>query len=505
MAASDPARLYQLLLNTGLQSKDNALHQVIHNLISHVISTNKQVSTIVSNSGGSTGATGPQGIQGVQGFPGLDGSDFSEPILITPASLQDIVSLFTQGSIIFAGPSGILAQDNAKFFWDDTNFRLQIPAIKFPLGTFLAEDALGVISVKAGLNQTNLFLYNTFTDSSNYEREFIGWSGNNFFITTNIAGTGVARNMTIGTNSLGNLDFITNSSPRWEIEAATGNIISFVDNTMDIGATGSGRPRSIYAGTFVITPIVQVDSVRGTAGTLDFYTSGVARWELSTGTWLAFADNTYDIGASGSNRPRVVYAGSFIVSPIIVGGTGVTSSLSIYPTSGAGTTGADTIFKVGNNGATEVMRILNSGLISFGGTSASFPAIKRTATSVGFRLADDSADAPISLAAYTHSGAEIDTTYQIYVPVTGGTVTMSAGQSRAIINPLAGLALLTVTLPPTPVNGQVTGFSFTQIITGLTVNAPGGATVVAPPTTAAVDSNFRFLYQASSTSWFPCS
>ncbi len=82
---------------------------------------------------------------------------------------------------------------------------------------------------------------------------------------------------------------------------------------------------------------------------------------------------------------------------------------------------------------------------------------------------------------------------------------MSAGQSRAIINPLAGLALLTVTLPPTPVDGQVTGFSFTQIITGLTVNAPGGATVVAPPTTAAVDSAFRFLYQTSSTSWFPCS
>lgn len=31
---------------------------------------------------------------------------------------------FTQGSVVFAGASGIYSQDNAKFFWDDTNFRL---------------------------------------------------------------------------------------------------------------------------------------------------------------------------------------------------------------------------------------------------------------------------------------------------------------------------------------------------------------------------------------------
>ncbi len=30
----------------------------------------------------------------------------------------------TQGSVVFAGPSGILSQDNANFFWDDTNNRL---------------------------------------------------------------------------------------------------------------------------------------------------------------------------------------------------------------------------------------------------------------------------------------------------------------------------------------------------------------------------------------------
>ncbi len=124
---------------------------------------------------------------------------------------------------------------------------------------------------------------------------------------------------------------------------------------------------------------------------------------------------------------------------------------------------------------------------------------------LAIRTRAQNADAAITHAAYTHSGAEIDKTYTIVVPVTGDTKTMAAGQSRIIFNPAGTLALLTVTLPSSPVDGQVTGMSFTQIITGLTVNAPGGATVVAPPTTAAVDSNFRFLYQASSTSWFPCS
>lgn len=33
---------------------------------------------------------------------------------------------FTTGSVVFAGASGVYTQDNAKFFWDDTNFRLGI-------------------------------------------------------------------------------------------------------------------------------------------------------------------------------------------------------------------------------------------------------------------------------------------------------------------------------------------------------------------------------------------
>ena len=41
-------------------------------------------------------------------------------------SIGDTIGSATQGSILFAGSSGILAQDNSNFFWDDSNNRLGI-------------------------------------------------------------------------------------------------------------------------------------------------------------------------------------------------------------------------------------------------------------------------------------------------------------------------------------------------------------------------------------------
>jgi len=51
--------------------------------------------------------------------------------------------------------------------------------------------------------------------------------------------------------------------------------------------------------------------------------------------------------------------------PLVIGGTGAASTLTLRSTSGVGTTGADIIFQTGNNGATEAMRI-SSGFIGMG-------------------------------------------------------------------------------------------------------------------------------------------
>ncbi len=64
-------------------------------------------------------------------------------------------------------------------------------------------------------------------------------------------------------------------------------------------------------------------------------------------------------GASGN-----VDLGAFsLISPKLIGGSLTTSALYLQTTSGIGTTGADMHFLVGNNGGTEAMTILNSGLI----------------------------------------------------------------------------------------------------------------------------------------------
>lgn len=53
-----------------------------------------------------------------------------------------------------------------------------------------------------------------------------------------------------------------------------------------------------------------------------------------------------------------------IFTPKVVGGTGTTSTLTFQTTTGIGALGADIIFKVGNNGATEGMRIKNDGTVN---------------------------------------------------------------------------------------------------------------------------------------------
>lgn len=58
-----------------------------------------------------------------------------------------------------------------------------------------------------------------------------------------------------------------------------------------------------------------------------------------------------------------------LTSPSLLGGTTTTSPLTLQTTSGVGTTGADMHFKVGNNGATEALTILNSGNVGIGKTT----------------------------------------------------------------------------------------------------------------------------------------
>ena len=67
-------------------------------------------------------------------------------------------------------------------------------------------------------------------------------------------------------------------------------------------------------------------------------------------------------GATGG----VNLGGYSLTTPNIIGGSTTTSPLTFQTTTGVGTTGADMHFKVGNNGGTEALTILNSGSVGVG-------------------------------------------------------------------------------------------------------------------------------------------
>jgi hypothetical protein len=110
----------------------------------------------------------------------------------------------------------------------------------------------------------------------------------------------------------------------------------------------------------------QILAQKGTAATPSFsFLSGNTSGMYSAGTnQLGFSTagvNAVTIDAS----QNVTVTGSFI-TPMVVGGTTASSSLTLKSTSGVGTTDS-ILFKVGNNGATTAMTVDTNGNMATGG------------------------------------------------------------------------------------------------------------------------------------------
>lgn len=122
---------------------------------------------------------------------------------------------------------------------------------------------------------------------------------------------------------------------------------------------------------------------------------------------------------------------------------------------------ADGLLLVTNNAVTGFNRL------QLGGTTASFPAIARNSTTVKFRLADDSADAPITAALGTFSN--------------GITITAGASSFAAAVTMLAGLTVTGA------ITGTLTGnaSTATALQTGRAINGvtfDGTANITIPST-----------------------
>lgn len=160
-----------------------------------------------------------------------------------------------------------------------------------------------------------------------------------------------------------------------------------------------------------------------------FTVGGDGTLNTSTGSLIVTKTNgvsfgtaaTQNTGTSGANIPLLNAANTWSLAQTFSAGV---SSSTFVTAGGASYLGfnARTIFDSSVDG---VIRVSNWAQTDFtrlqlGGTTSSFPAIKRSAATLAFRLADDSADAAISSAAITASGK-----------VTGPTATTSLASFNA--------------------------------------------------------------------------
>ena len=154
-------------------------------------------------------------------------------------------------------------------------------------------------------------------------------------------------------------------------------------------------------------------------------------WNLtSSGHLLTQNDNTYDIGAVSATRPRTIYAGT----DIYLGQYIRQAANLLYIVNGAG------ILQLSNASNTDF------GRLQFGGTTSSFPALKRSTTFLQARLADDSA-----FAGFASANMQAATAYTVATlpgtPGTGmiarvtdalaptiGTTVASGGAAYALVN-----------------------------------------------------------------------
>ena len=123
-------------------------------------------------------------------------------------------------------------------------------AIHLGADVYLERDAADILAQRRRTNPQALRLYNTYTDDLNYERFALRWSGTAMFLMTERAGTGLARQLIMGTVGASDIVFRTSDTARWNINSS-GHLLANTDNAFDIGAVGATRPRNVYVAGFV--------------------------------------------------------------------------------------------------------------------------------------------------------------------------------------------------------------------------------------------------------------
>ncbi len=201
-------------------------------------------------------------------------------------------------------------------------------------------------------------------------------NGENF---TDLTGTGLTNTggvLTVSTSTLGlfgttSIDTSAKLAAILGDETGTGNVVFSVSPTFT-GTPVLPGAFTIGANTFTRTGAHNLTFTTTAATTLTLPTSGTlygtAASSITSAQLLSSITNETGTGnVVFSTTPTFTTS---IIAPLVNGGTAVGSTLTLRSTTGVGTTDA-IIFGVGNNGATEAMRVVNSGFVGIGTTTPS--------------------------------------------------------------------------------------------------------------------------------------
>jgi hypothetical protein len=201
----------------------------------------------------------------------------------------------TAGSVLFAGASGVLAQDNANFFWDDTNNRLGLgtasPTARLQVtGSTTASSGFGLSTV---INPT-----------------LVAAANNDKLIALDVTGTFTTGGFT-GTSSL---------VARFNGNVIMGTIPSVISSFTYVPLTLSN---SAFAATKVQLALVNGGGGGGAASAIDFFTYTDAGNGLPGVRIIAVDDGNYSGDYQIQTKAQgSVGAGALSTKFVIIGGSG---------------------------------------------------------------------------------------------------------------------------------------------------------------------------------------
>ena len=324
---------------------------------------------------GSTGSTGPQGPAGPTGSTGAQGpagqgvppggasgqvlaknsaTDYdsgwvtgagglslplTQPLTFSPDNTQDIgdAAATTRPRSIYAG-TGIASP------------LIGVPSVSSTSGIYLAPTTL------TGLLQWGIYVQPTFSSAATTQGAALQLGVKTpavAFTMTNAYGLNVMA-PSIGVGSLVTTEYgiyVANQGGAARTNAygiyiaaqsgaATTNIGLYnagntrlnglldwnTDNTNDIGASASGRPRNVYVANQLTAGLNGISTPSIIAPTqLNLGAAGQWQWQINNaGHFIATTDNSWDIGTSGATRPRDLY----LARNSTIGGTETVTGLA---------------------------------------------------------------------------------------------------------------------------------------------------------------------------------